>query len=440
MTAHSSLPDRLQTREGLEKEKLQREIAELKKPFFQRPGNWISITAAIVAAGGVVGQSYLSSIKVERTLLEAKEKEIQAVQRITAAEERERQAESKARNAENLRDRAVKEHVELQAEILTLDQEKIATEAQIEAAQQSLKELQDVSAALTASDLPKELLARLESSISNTTNALSQCTEVEANAYNKALMLDEQQKQITVARNAPWGTPRTKVNRHRVKMMYQPWWIGSYDSERKVPIWVSYRLDATNRPLLRRKDCWRPDPRFADGDVATLMDFRGSGYDRGNLVPRADFGHSQVAAASVFVLTNATPQAPFFNRALWAYHEAWVREQAREYGRVFVVAGPVFDHDEDGRRDALDIVPKIGAGKVAVPSHFFKIILREQESGALKLMAFLMPNTNLRTRDFTPYIVSVNAIETLTDLDFFPDLSSDPEFKKLESSNSSSLD
>jgi alanyl-tRNA synthetase len=55
--------------EDLQKRKLAFEITELGQPYRKRPTFWLSIASALIAVVGVIGQSYLSSIKSERAML-----------------------------------------------------------------------------------------------------------------------------------------------------------------------------------------------------------------------------------------------------------------------------------------------------------------------------------------------------------------------------------
>lgn len=52
---------------------------------------------------------------------------------------------------------------------------------------------------------------------------------------------------------------------------------------------------------------------------------------------------------------------------------------------------------------------------------FFKIIVTETE-GKAKVLAFLFPHQIKKHGDIQDYLVSVNLIEAMTGLDFFPDL------------------
>ncbi len=52
--------------EYLQKEKLKFEIVELKRPIYSRPAFWFGLLGVLLALVGVLGQSYLSSIKSEK--------------------------------------------------------------------------------------------------------------------------------------------------------------------------------------------------------------------------------------------------------------------------------------------------------------------------------------------------------------------------------------
>ena len=69
----------------------------------------------------------------------------------------------------------------------------------------------------------------------------------------------------------------------------------------------------------------------------------------------------------------------------------------------------------------------IGTEKVVVPEYFYKIIL-DDSNGNYKMIAFLIPNKRSEKPLYT-YVVSVDSLEKLTGIDFFPNVDD-----KLESS------
>lgn len=81
------------------------------------------------------------------------------------------------------------------------------------------------------------------------------------------------------------------------------------------------------------------DPRFR----GRLSHFRGSGYDRGHLVPASNHKLSQKTMDETFILTNTSPQVGAgFNRDYWARFERFVQSFVNTSKRVFVITGPLY--------------------------------------------------------------------------------------------------
>jgi endonuclease G len=98
-----------------------------------------------------------------------------------------------------------------------------------------------------------------------------------------------------------------------------------------------------------------------------------------------------------------------------------VRYWASKYNGVFVVSGGVLHGDMETIGDEL----------VSVPNQFYKILI-DTNSGKTKMIAFLMPHENSQ-KPLYEFVVSVDSIETLTGIDFFPELEDSLE-NKLEAS------
>ena len=201
----------------------------------------------------------------------------------------------------------------------------------------------------------------------------------------------------------------------------------SYNEEYEVASWVAYEL--TKDEVLGegdREDSFKADPAVRTGS-AELSDYRKSGYDRGHLAPAADFKWSDEAMSDTFYLSNMTPQTGEFNRGIWADLESVVRTFAYDNEAVYVVTGPVLT---DGPYKT------IGANRVAVPKRFYKVILDYTEPG-LKAIGFVLPNEKSDKR-LQSYALSVDEVEEITGLDFFPALPDDQE-EMIESSYDVSL-
>lgn len=183
-----------------------------------------------------------------------------------------------------------------------------------------------------------------------------------------------------------------------------------YDEEHEQAAWVAYlltRAHAMNN--FKRRNNFRAESRLPT-ESASLADYRKSGYDRGHLAPAADFDYDRNALSETFFMTNISPQLPAFNRGGWQQLEGMVREWATAYDSLYVVCGPVL---EPGLK-------KIGQNAVSVPNFFYKIILDCRQS-EIKMIGFLMPNQKITSGPWS-YVITVDSIEQLTGIDFFPQL------------------
>ncbi len=190
----------------------------------------------------------------------------------------------------------------------------------------------------------------------------------------------------------------------------------SYNEEAEQPSWVAYEL--TRDEVLgggEREDSFKEDPAVITGS-ATLADYRKSGYDRGHMAPAADFKWSDEAMSDTFFLSNMSPQVPGFNRGIWADLEAAVRTMAYDNGSIYVATGPVLT---DGPYET------IGKNKVAVPKRYYKVILDYTEP-EIKAIGFVLPNA-ASDEPLSAFAMSVNDVEEITGLDFYPRLPDDQE-------------
>lgn len=201
----------------------------------------------------------------------------------------------------------------------------------------------------------------------------------------------------------------------------------AYHEATEQPKWVAYKLTAENlkKNAATRQDNFREDPYVRTGS-ATLADYKGSGYDRGHLAPAADFAWSQDAMDATFFMSNMSPQDASFNRGIWKKLEEKVRDWGVQNRELFVVVGPIV---ERGAKN-------IGKNKVAVPQKFYKIVLDLSEP-EVKAIGFIMNNT-ASNKGIMDYAVSIDSIEKITKLDFFPMIPDDLE-NKLESSINKTL-
>ncbi len=199
-------------------------------------------------------------------------------------------------------------------------------------------------------------------------------------------------------------------------LQYQGFTV-SYNSENLIPNWVAYELTAEETV----GDADREDKRFSmdmsfKGHQAMREDYAESGWTKGHMAPAADFLWSDDAMAETFYLVNVCPQDEFLNRKDWQYLEKQVRAWANEYGRVWVVTGPIVGEDRYGT---------IGAQEVVVPDAFFKVVL-VHDGSRYQGVAFVMGNDNSRYW-LDQVAMPVDELEKLTGIDFYPALPDDME-------------
>ncbi len=189
----------------------------------------------------------------------------------------------------------------------------------------------------------------------------------------------------------------------------------SYSEKHEQAEWVAYHL---KKEHLSSNDFKRP---FFEVDkrVSTLSadwrNYKKSGYDRGHLCPAGDRRFSYKAFEETFLTSNVTPQNHEFNSGIWNDLERKVRYWAKLYNGVYVVTGGVLSND----------LKTIGYEAVSVPKYFYKIIL-STSADRPKIIAFLMEAKNSKA-SLKEFVVSVDRVEALTGIDFFPKLEDDIE-------------
>jgi len=197
----------------------------------------------------------------------------------------------------------------------------------------------------------------------------------------------------------------------------------SYNNNFEQADWVAYVLEKENlvKPWNDRNDNFRADPDI-EGGSATKNDYRGSGYDRGHLVPAADMAWDVKAMDETFLLSNISPQARNFNQGIWRELEELTRSWAKKFKRLYVVTGPVLAQEPKGY---------IGkANKIAVPAAYYKVLL-DLDDPEKKGIAFVLPN-EVSYDPLYKFATSIDEVEELTHIDFFEDFMPNDLEKELE--------
>lgn len=198
----------------------------------------------------------------------------------------------------------------------------------------------------------------------------------------------------------------------------------SYSEEHEQAEWVAYILTRENldKPWSDRQDNFMPDPKVKTGS-ATPDDYRGSGYDRGHLVPAADLSFDPAGMAESFYMSNISPQSRNFNQGIWRELEELTRSWAKKSKKLYVVTGPVLTQALKGT---------IGENEVSIPSAYFKVLLDISEP-EMKGIGFILPN-EVNYDPLYKFAVSIDEVEAKIGLNLFPDLMS-PELEEALEAN-----
>ncbi len=183
-----------------------------------------------------------------------------------------------------------------------------------------------------------------------------------------------------------------------------------YDENHEQAKWIFYKLYPSYVvKAFERKNDFRPDPLVISRSADDL-DYKGSGFDRGHLMPAADMVWSEKALSESFYYSNISPQYPSFNRGIWKRLEALVRKWVSESDSLYIVTGPKLNMN----------LNTIGHNEVSVPEYYYKVILKF-DGRNMNGIAFFIPNKSSRS-ELSDYVVTIDDLEENLNLDFFHNL------------------
>lgn len=182
----------------------------------------------------------------------------------------------------------------------------------------------------------------------------------------------------------------------------------SYSEAHEQSEWVAYFLTASD---FKRVNYDRPffivDPIVKTAS-ADWRNYKKSGYDKGHLCPAGDRKSSYSSFKETFYTSNIVPQKREFNAGIWNRLEEKTRYWAEKYNGVYVITGGVLS----------DNLKTIGKEKVSVPNYFYKVLLTKDGT---RMIGFLLPHKESKLPLYE-FAISVDQIEKITGIDFFPNL------------------
>jgi endonuclease G, mitochondrial len=213
-----------------------------------------------------------------------------------------------------------------------------------------------------------------------------------------------------------FGAPRGGEARGEI-LLRKPEFVVSYSPARGGPGWVAWNVNATHFGDAPRSNRFLADPDLPAGVrrvVAT--DYTSSGYSRGHMVRSEERTRSAAENAATFLMTNVLPQHQDLNGGPWLQLEQHVQRLAQREGReLYIYAGGLYPPGAPTLKDE---------GRVAVPSHTWKIVLvlragqgvtDVRAAGDVEVIAVSMPNVaGIAAQPWARYRTSVAELERAT--------------------------
>uniref|UniRef100_A0A8C8DIG7 Endonuclease n=1 Tax=Oryzias sinensis TaxID=183150 RepID=A0A8C8DIG7_9TELE len=203
-------------------------------------------------------------------------------------------------------------------------------------------------------------------------------------------------------------------------------YVTSYDPRTRTANWVIERLNpAALSGQSDRKYCeFKEDDSVHVFHRATNADYKGSGFDRGHLAAAGNHKWSQKAMEDTFYLSNVAPQNPHLNQKTWNNLEKLCRSLTKRYLNVYVCTGPLYLPRKEANGNLYVRYQVIGRNHVAVPTHFFKVLILEQADGrGVELRSYVLPNEPVDEQiPLESFLVPIETIERASGLLFVPNI------------------
>jgi endonuclease G len=187
----------------------------------------------------------------------------------------------------------------------------------------------------------------------------------------------------------------------------------AYNYENKVADWVAYKVSVDSIGIATSLSREAVEDGFVD-DTLDAADFGIPEEDNdlglSAFVPMVSFAGTPYWS-DVNYLTNIVARSSALNRGAWYGLEWAVRNLVNREGPIYVLTGPIFRSESEPRQLPTNMPHR-------VPDAFYKILISEQGSNSTFIFEQDLPIHIHHCQQLS----SVEEVEELTDLDFFPAL------------------
>lgn len=201
-----------------------------------------------------------------------------------------------------------------------------------------------------------------------------------------------------------------------------------WDRNEKIAYWVAFPMHPSYDGSVKRKDNYQYDPVIPQSDQPVLSKSYEGNYSRGHQIASSDRLVSSEANTQTFYYTNMTPQNQTFNGGIWNKLEQKIQNNWTCTDTLYVVTGAVLNYP-----GAVKYTTDKNGTKVAIPSHYYKVMLRskngntgrpisELSASEIICVGFLFEHeANWGTKDnpTSAHMKSVEYIEQFTGYEFF---------------------
>lgn len=236
---------------------------------------------------------------------------------------------------------------------------------------------------------------------------------------------------------SPWGFPQPMVEMKAIQYICHDGYALQYNRLNGTSDWVVEHITAENlnKNIATKLNDLRPDPAIKDDVAVQVSDYKkNNGWNPAQLFNYKDFVNSKKQTSQSNYLTNIVPMNPILHNGAYDLLNKNIRQWAKDYGEVYVIAGPVYLYGKNygylGRvsGDALVVNGKDARlgndqrGIIAVPTHFYKIILAPKIK---QIRVFLIPNQPVQSEQLPQFASTLNTIQSITGYNMFPQIPED---------------
>lgn len=201
-----------------------------------------------------------------------------------------------------------------------------------------------------------------------------------------------------------------------------------FDKTKLHSRWVAFRFDGITRAKTvgRSNEPFMDDPKLNSSFHIGYNGF-GKDYNRGHLCASEDRVYDRTANEQTFYMSNMSPQLASFNQGYWVTLESRVQSKGRDASfadTLYVVKGGTIRNDQ-----ILNYITRANGKKVPIPKYYYMALLKVK-NGVYSSIAFWIEHKEYGysydhkapLSELMKHAVSVNEVEKLTGIDFFPNL------------------